>query len=103
MCYHITMIQAFKTRGTEDIFNGLNSRNARRTCPESLWRVAARKLDQLDSVGSLGELRIPPGNHLEELAGDRKGQHSIRINDQYRICFLWTATGPDQVEIVDYH
>src|SRR5512133_2433821 len=97
------MIRAFKTRGTADIFNGLNSRDARKTCPEALWRVAARKLDQLDSVESLNELRIPPGNHLEELAGDRQGQHSIRINDQYRICFVWTTTGPEQVEIVDYH
>ncbi len=97
------MIRAFNTKGTEDIFNGINSREARRTCPESLWRFTARKLDQLDSVESLNELRIPPGNHLEELSRDRKDQYSIRINDQYRICFAWTQTGPDQVEIVDYH
>jgi proteic killer suppression protein len=97
------MIQAFKTKGTEDIFNDVNSREARKTCPEILWRVAARKLDQLDSVESLTELRIPPGNHLEELYGDRNGQYSIRINDQYRICFIWENTGPTQVEIVDYH
>jgi toxin HigB-1 len=97
------MIQNFKNKGTEDIFNGVNSREARRTCPEILWRPAARKLDQLDSVESVVELRIPPGNRLEELAGDRTGQYSIRINDQYRICFLWTKNGPDQVEIVDYH
>lgn len=97
------MIQNFKTRGTEDIFNGFRSREAQRTCPKNIWRVAIRKLDQLDSVESLNDLRIPPGNRLEELLGDRKGQHSIRINDQYRICFLWTASGPDQVEIVDYH
>ena len=88
--------------GTEDIFNGIRSREAHRTCPESTGRVASRKLDQLDSVESLNDLRIPPDNRLEELSGDRKGQHSIRINDQYRICFLWTASGPDQVEIVDY-
>jgi proteic killer suppression protein len=97
------MIKGFKTRGTQEVFNGINSREARRTCPEALWRVAARKLDQLDSVESLNELRIPPGNRLEELSGDRKGQHSIRINDQYRICFAWTVSGPDQIEIVDYH
>jgi proteic killer suppression protein len=97
------MIQAFKTKGTEDIFNGINSREARKTCPDVLWRVAVRKLDQLDSVEMVKELRIPPGNHLEDLSGDRKGQYSIRINDQYRICFLWTSIGPDQVEIVDYH
>jgi proteic killer suppression protein len=54
-------------------------------------------------VTSLHELRVPPGNHLEALSGDRKGQHSIRINDQYRVCFVWSDLGPDQVEIVDYH
>jgi len=97
------MIQAFKTKGTEDIFNGINSREARKTCPEMLWRVAARKLDQLDSIESVKELCIPPGNHLEELSGNRKGQYSVRINDQYRICFVWTSTGPDHVEIIDYH
>jgi proteic killer suppression protein len=97
------VIQNFKTKGTEDIFNGFNSREARRTCPETLWRVTARKLDQLDSAESINELRIPPGNHLEELSGNRVGQYSICINDQYRICFLWAVSGPDQVEIVDYH
>ncbi len=97
------MIQNFKTKGAEDIFNGIRSREARRTCPENIWRVAARKLDQLDSVEGIDELRIPPGNRLEELSGDRQGQHSIRINDRYRICFVWTVSGPDQVEIVDYH
>ena len=102
-CYHIVVIQRFKGKGTEDIFNGVNSREARRTCPEAFWRVSARKLDQLDSVETLYELRVPPGNRLEELSGDRIGQHCIRINDQYRICFIWTSSGPDQVEIVDYH
>jgi len=97
------MIQSFRQTGTEDIFNGVNSSAARRMCPESLWKVAARRLDQLDSVTALQELRIPPGNRLEALTGDRKGQHSIRINDQYRVCFVWTEQGPDLVEIVDYH
>ena len=97
------MIQAFKTAGVEDLFNGNNTMAARRTCPQSLWKIVARKLDQLDSVGSLQDLKIPPGNHLEALSGNRKGQHSIRINDQYRICFIWTEQGPDKVEIVDYH
>jgi proteic killer suppression protein len=97
------MIRAFKGVGTEDIFNGINSTAARRTCPETLWKIAARKLDQLDSVSALSELRIPPGNRLEALGGNRKGQHSIRINNQYRICFLWTEQGPDKVEIVNYH
>jgi proteic killer suppression protein len=97
------MIQSFKNVGSEDIFNGENSKAARKICPNSIWKVAARKLDQVDSVTTLSELKIPPNNKLEALSGDRKGQHSIRINDQYRICFVWTESGPDQVEIVDYH
>ncbi|MBM4421828.1 MAG: plasmid maintenance system killer protein [Chloroflexi bacterium] len=97
------MIVSFKDEGTEDIFNGKNTKAARAICPESLWKVAVRKLDQLDSVTALNELRIPPGNRLEALTGDRKGQHSIRINEQHRICFAWTASGPDKVGIVDYH
>jgi toxin HigB-1 len=97
------MIQSFATTGTEDIFNGVDSKLARKTCPQSIWKVAFRKLDQLDSVVSLNELQIPPGNQLEALKGDRQGQHSIRINAQYRICFVWTSSGPNDVEIVDYH
>ncbi len=97
------MIQSFRNKGTEDIFNGLNSKDARKTCPQSLWGVAARKLDQLDSAVQLHELRIPPNNKLESLKGDRKGQYSIRINDQYRICFNWSESGPDKTEITDYH
>jgi proteic killer suppression protein len=65
--------------------------------------VAVRKLDLLDSVTVINELRIPPGNRLEELSGDRQGQFSIRINNQYRICFKWSVEGPFDVEIVDYH
>jgi proteic killer suppression protein len=65
--------------------------------------VIARKLDQLDSINALDQLGIPPGNRLEALTGDREGQHSIRINDQYRICFVWAETEPDKVEIADYH
>lgn len=97
------MIRSFGNQGTEDIFNGVNSKAARRTCPNALWSVAFRKLDQLDSVESLSELRLPPGNRLEVLSGDRVGQHSIRINDQYRICFTWQDNAPVGVEIVDYH
>lgn len=97
------MIRAFADPGTEDLFNGRNSKEARKACPRELRTVAARKLDQLDSVERLVELKIPTGNRLEALAGDRKGQHSIRINEQYRICFTWTDEGPDSVEIVDYH
>jgi len=99
----VFMIRSFKTQGTEDIFNGKNTKATRRNCPQNLWKVAARKLDQLDSVTTLDELRIPPGNQLEALTGDRKGQYSIRINEQYRICFVWIETEPDDVEIVDYH
>jgi proteic killer suppression protein len=97
------MIRSFKNTGTEDVFNGANTPHARRTCPQDLWRVAVRKLDQLDSVSSLEELRIPPANHLEALKGQRKGQYSIRINDRYRVCFTWVEGEPDGVEIVDYH
>ena len=97
------MIRSFKDAGTEDIFDGKNTRSARKACPQNLWRVAARKLDQLDSVEALGELKIPPGNRFEALKGDRQGQYSIRINTQYRICFVWADAEPDEVEIVDYH
>ena len=97
------MIKSFASVGTEDIFNGRNTKDARKTCPRDLWRVAARKLEQLDSVGLLEELRIPPGNRLEALSRDRKGQLSIRVNEQDRVCFVWTKDGPDAVEIVDYH
>jgi len=97
------MIAAFKDEGTEDIFNGKNTKAARKICPMTLWKIAIRKLDQLDSVTILSDLQIPPGNKIEALAGDRKGQHSIRINDQYRICFTWIESNADQVEIIDYH
>ncbi len=65
--------------------------------------VARRKLRQLEIAGRLDDLRVPPGNRLEALRGDRQGQHSIRINDQYRVCFVWAESGPAEVEIVDYH
>jgi proteic killer suppression protein len=97
------MIVSFKDTATQDIFNGENTKAARKTCPETLWKVAQRKLDQLDSVTTLEELRIPPGNRLEALSGSRNGQYSIRINEQYRICFVWSDQGLEQVEIVDYH
>jgi proteic killer suppression protein len=97
------VIQSFKNVGTEDIFNGKNTTAARKTCPQSLWKIAVRKLDQLDSVSWLDELRVPPGNQLEALTQNRQGQHSIRINKQYRVCFVWSEQGPAHVEIVDYH
>ena len=72
-------------------------------CPWILWRRAVRKLDQLNSATVVLDLGAPPGNRLERLHGNRAGQHSIRINDQYRICFVWSASGPMHVEIVEYH
>jgi proteic killer suppression protein len=97
------MIQSFRDEGTRDVFNGLKRKAARSICPEALWKIATRKLDLLDSAEILNDLNIPPGNRLERLSGDRQGQHSIRINNQYRICFIWTINGPDQVTIIDYH
>ena len=97
------MIITFKNKGTEDLFNGKNSKEARKICPRLLWKIAARKLDQLDSVIKVQELRIPPGNKLESLSGDLEGYYSIRINERYRICFIWTESGAEFVEIVDYH
>ena len=97
------MIQSFKSKATEEIFDGKSTKAAKKICPQDLWRIVFRKLDQLDSVLKLDELRVPPGNRLEALSGDRKGQYSIRINDQYRICFIWAENGPMDVEIADYH
>ena len=81
------MIQSFKNQATEDLFNGVTTKAALKLIPKNLWNIVSRKLDQLDSVVSLNELRVPPGNHLEALKGNRKGQHSIRINNQWRVCF----------------
>ena len=97
------MVQTFADSGTADIFNGKNTSAARRTCPMTLWSLARRKLDLLDAAAALEDLRMPPGNRLEVLKGDRAGQHSIRINEQYRICFVWVDAHADAVEIVDYH
>lgn len=97
------MIISFKDKGTEDVFDGNNTKAARKTCPINLWSVARRKLDQLNAAVSLDDLSVPPGNRLKALQDEREGQHSIRINDQYRICFEWTPIGALEVEIVDYH
>ena len=99
----LLMIRSFANAGTEDVFNGRNTKEARKVCPRNLRTVAGRKLDQIDSVEQLEELRIPPSNQLEKLSKDRKGQHSVRINNQYRVCFRWLDDGPHDVEIVDYH
>lgn len=97
------MIVSFADPGTEDVFHGRATRPARQTCPTNLLAVARRKLDQLNAAVSLAGLRVPPGNRLEALKGDRRGQHSIRINEQFRVCFRWTDAGPADVAIVDYH
>ena len=97
------MILSFKDKASEDIFYGLATKQARKACPKAIWSVATRKLDQLDSVVALDELKIPPGNRLEALSGKRVGEYSIRINQQYRICFRWEENGPYEVEVTDYH
>jgi len=97
------MIKSFKNKATEDIFNGKATKAAMRACPKNIWQIATRKIDQLDSVLSLDELRVPHGNMLETLSGQRKGQFSIRINDQFRIYFKWSEIGPEDVEITYCH
>lgn len=97
------MIRSFRNRGTEAIFDGLDSPAARKTCPSAAWPVARRKLDQLNRGRDLQELAVPLGNHLERLHGNRSGQYSIKINDQYRVCFRWENGYADDVEITDYH
>ncbi len=96
------MIRSFRDAGTEYIFNGSETKRARRICPAPVWNVARRKLELLDSL-ALRDLRVPPANQMEALKKNRAGQHSIRVNDQYRVCFVWTDLGPADVEIVDYH
>jgi toxin HigB-1 len=97
------MIQSFKNKGTEDIFDGLASRVARKSCPQSIWPVARRKMDQINRVRDIPELKVPPGNRLERLKGDRENHYSIRINQQYRICFTWEKGHAYDIEITDYH
>ncbi len=96
------MIVSFRDRGTEDIFNGEDSTAARRTLPSNLHEKGGKTVDRLNSAVSLRSLSLP-GLRLEKLKGDRRGSFSIRIIDQYRVCFRWTETGAEDVEIVDYH
>ena len=97
--YHGRMIRSFADNETEKLFR----RERIRRLPPEIQRTALRKLVQLDAAISLDDLRVPPGNRLEALTGDRVGQHSIRINDQWRVCFAWKTDGAEDVEIVDYH
>jgi toxin HigB-1 len=92
------MIRSFRDRATESLWLGAFVKRF-----SGIEKQALRKLDMLYHARDLNDLRVPPANRLEALAGDRKGQHSIRINDQWRICFVWTKEGPVNVEIVDYH
>ena len=92
------MIRSFRCKDTKELVSGVSVRRF-----VSIERVALRKIRQLQVAKSLEDLRVPPGNKLEALKGDRRGQHSIRVNDKYRICFRWTAAGAESVEIVDYH
>lgn len=96
------MIVSFADKGTENVFDGLDTKAARKTLPSQLHAKAGGTLDRLNSAVSLRSLSLP-GLRLEKLKGDRAGQHSIRINDQYRICFRWTESGAEDVEIADYH
>jgi proteic killer suppression protein len=91
-------VLSFKCTDTQQLFQRLRVRRF-----INIEAVARRKLEQLELAGALEDLRVPPGNRLEALRGNRAGQHSIRINDQFRVCFVWTAQGPKDVEIVDYH
>lgn len=97
------MIQSFADQGSEDIYNGFNSKKARALLPKQLHGLACRKLDMLDAAHTLEDLKIPPGNHLEALSGDLKGRYSIRINSQWRIIFRWGLLGPEELKIADYH
>ena len=93
------MIKTFADKGTEKLFQ----RQSTRSLPVDIQRKARMKLEILDAAEKLDDLRVPPGNRLEKLSGDRKGQHSIRINIQWRICFIWQDGDAYNVEIVDYH
>jgi toxin HigB-1 len=93
------MIRGFADKWTRMVFAGESPKGF----PSGIVKVDRRKLKMVDAAVVLADLRVPPGNRLEALADDRRGQHSIRINDQWRICFVWTPEGPTDVEIVDYH
>lgn len=93
------MIRSFKDSGTEAVWN----LNYTKRMSHDLAKRAREKMQFIEAAGSINDLRVPPGNRLEKLSGDREGQHSIRVNDQWRICFVWTDGGADDVELTDYH
>ncbi len=99
MRYHYSMIKTFKCKDSEKLFKGKFIKKL----PTNIQRVALRKLKMLDAATVLDTLQVPPGNRLEPLKGDREGQHSIRINDQWRVCFIWNQGNAFDVEILDYH
>ena len=96
------MIKSFASKGTEDLYNGIVSKKARKTPPE-IWRVACRKLDMLNAAVQLKDLKAPPADRLEALKGELRGKYSIRINDQYRVIFSFKDGNAHEVEIKDYH
>jgi proteic killer suppression protein len=96
------MIRSFRNQGTEDLFNGIDSKAARKVCAEAAVKAARRKLVALEAATKLEELR-GKGYGLEKLERDRAGQHAIRIDDQFRVCFIWTEGAAEQVEVTDYH
>lgn len=96
------MIVSFADKTTEDVFHGSDSKEARKV-PKALWPLARRKLDMLDAAVGLQDLRVPPGNRLEKLVGDRARQHSIRVNDQFRVCFVFRDGNAHDVSLCDYH
>lgn len=99
MIHCASVIRSFRDKTTETVFNGESPKGF----PANFVKVARRKLRYLNAASDLGDLMSPPGNRLEALTADRRGQHSIRINDQFRVCFVWTAEGPAEVEVVDHH
>ena len=96
------MIASFADKVTRDLYDGTNSKEAR-TIPKQLWPIVARKLDMINAANALLDLSSPPGNRLEALKGEKKGLHSIRVNDQYRIIFRWSEGNAYDVQVTDYH
>jgi proteic killer suppression protein len=103
MHYPLGVIVGFRDKGTADVFNGVDSKDARKSIPKQLWGVAHRKLDMLNAAQDLKDLGAAPGNRLEKLRASWAGFWSIRVNDQYRVVFTFASGNGDEVQIVDYH